>query len=287
MSFLTRELSRALGVPYTAYHIKYGDDAAAYYAYTDAAQEISAPGSLAGETVTYEPAVISHEDITTSGTLDKQQLVVEVPRTSPLVDLFIIYPPSQVVQLTIRQGHVGSTDSVPVKWSGRIVAMTLEGSTAKFSCEPILTSMRRNGLRRNYMIGCPYALYSDSCRANKTAATTNVIVQSISGNTIGLSASWFPHPIIKYVGGMVQWTGPRGTEIRTILQVSDPNLIVGGRLSNLSVGDVISVILGCNHLMDDCRDLHVEVGTNTSNINNFGGQPWIPLKNPINKSQAY
>lgn len=276
------------GVPYTAYLFTYGTAVDALFAYTDASSPISAPGSLAGETVTYDPAVITRENITTSGTLDKQQLIISMPRSVPLVGLFIDYPPSQVITLIIREGHVGSTDLVPVKWAGRVVAMTLEGSTAKFSCEPILTSLRRNGLRRNYMIGCPLQLYGTSCRADKAVATTNVVVSSVSGTTVNLPGGWYPHPIVKYVGGIVQWTTVAGnTEIRTILQVIDPGIILGGRLPTLSAGMTLAISLGCNHQRDDCTNLHVETGTGVSNIPNYGGQDWIPLKNPINKSSAF
>lgn len=286
MSFLTREISRLLGRPITLYYFRWGSDSASFYAYTDAEVTINATGSLAGETVDYLPLAISRDRITASGTLDKAQLNITAPRDCDLASLFIAYPPPQVVTAIIRQAHRGETDSFPANWVGRVLAAQFEGSTAKFSLEPIATSMRRTGLRRNYQYGCPLPLYGGQCRADKTAATVDVAVTSISGQTLVLPSGWFGSiAITKYLGGLAQWTTPDGNvEIRTILRYSGTdNLVLGGVIRGLTGGNTVHLSLGCNHQLDDCTDLHVQTG-GASNAPNYGGQPWIPFTNPVGKS---
>jgi hypothetical protein len=295
MSFLTRELSRILGRPITLYYFRWGSDATSYYAFTDGETAITAAGALDGSspptTVSYTPTPIERGTITSSGTLDKATLEVTVPRNNGLAELFIAYPPAQVVTCVIRQAHRGETDSWPAIWVGRVTSMRFEDSAAKFTLEPVATSLRRTGLRRNYQFGCPHALYGPQCRADKPAATVTVAVTSISNQTLVLPTGWFGSiPITKYLGGLAQWTTPDGnTEIRTILRKSgNDDLVLGGIIRGLSAAQNVELSLGCNHKMDDCADLHVEIDSGSplqSNIHNFGGQPWIPLENPVGRSQ--
>lgn len=294
MSFITRELSRWLGRPITLYYFKWGSDAASYYAFTDSETTVNAPGPIEEASpftmVDYTPEAIERGSITSSGSLDKAQLELTLPRDSNLAALFLAYPPSQVVTCVIRQGQRGEADDYPAIWVGRVTSMRFEDSAAKFTLEPVATSLRRTGLRRNYQYGCPHALYGTQCRADKPSATVTVAVTSISGQTLVLPAGWFGAiPLNKYLGGLAQWTTPAGNiEIRTILRKSgSDDLILAGVIRGLSAAQNVELSLGCNHLMDDCEDLHVEIDSGSplaSNIHNFGGQPWIPLQNPVGRS---
>lgn len=298
MTFATTEVSRKDGKPIALYFFRYGSDAASYYAYTDAEQEVTAPGAIAGTDVTYSPIPIKRGAIGSAGTLDKATLELRLQRDLPLAADYVGYPPSVVMSLVIRQAHVGvfSTGAVleaPVIWSGRILSVSFEGSEAKLTCEPISTSMRRTGLRRRYQVGCPHALYGDECRADKVAATIDVNITSVDSNKIIMPAAWFGSiAVTKYLGGLAQWTTPEGNvEIRTILSTAaGKDLVLNGIIRGLVAAQTVSVSLGCNHLQDDCSDLHVEDGVvgSTSNIHNYGGQDWIPDDSPIGqKSQFY
>lgn len=294
-TFLGFELSRSSARPITLYYFRWGSDAASYYSFTDSTSTVNAPGPLEDTSpqtmVDYTTETIERGTITSSGTLDKAQLEVTVPRDNDLAELFVAYPPAQVVTCVIRQGHLGATDDYPAIWVGRVTSMRFEDSDAKFTLEPVATSLRRTGLRRNYQLGCPHALYGQQCRADKPAATVTVAVTSISNQTLVLPTGWFGSiPINKYLGGLAQWTTPEGnTEIRTILRKSGTdNLVLGGIIRGLSAAQNVELSLGCNHKMDDCADLHVEIDSGSplqSNIHNFGGQPWIPLENPVGRSQ--
>ncbi len=94
---------------------------------------------------------------------------------------------------------------------------------------------------------------------------------------------------------MIEWVNPAGdTEQRTILQIAEDmkTLTVSGFLRGFEVGDSIDVILGCNQQFEmnedgiglapdtDCHFLH-------NNINNFGGCPFIPKKNPVGRLNQF
>lgn len=282
MTFEAKEVSRAQGTPATLYHFAYGEDAAAYFAYTDAEQPVMFDG------VAYQPAPIMRGSIATQGTLDKAVLDIQMPTTSGLAELFKLYAPTRVVVVVVRQGHIGEADW-PAIWVGRIINISRTGNQAVVSCEPVSTSMRRPGLRRHYQYGCMHALYGPQCKADRSAASTSSTVASIAGNVVTLPSGWNgARAAAKYAGGLLEWTTPEGnTEIRTIIRVVGNGLTINGLPIGLEVGTALLVSLGCNHTMDDCQNLFVETGTGLSNIVNYGGQPWIPTVNPIGYNNQY
>lgn len=275
MAFDTYESSRQTGKPVTLYYFVYGENGDtppvdSFYAYTDAAAPVTYDG------VTYQPDVITHGNRAQTGNLDRTTLEVRTRKDLPVAELFQIYPPSQVVTLVIRQGHLGDTEFL-VCWSGRVLAASRDDHEAVLGCEPISTSLRRTGLRRFYGYGCPHVLYSTACGASKAAATVTSTVAGISGFSLTLGGGWngaFAYRDFR--NGYVEWRSAEGIrEIRSIQAVSDAGVIrVKGTITNLAVSDTVTVVAGCNHQMTDCADVH-------NNINNFGGQPWIPYSNPM------
>ncbi len=129
------------------------------------------------------------------------------------------------------------------------------------------------------------------CNANEAAATVSAIVASLSGTSVTLDAGWEgAFDPAKFLDGMVKWTNDDGRlEIRRVLSVSGDTLLLGGLLRDLDVAATVSVALGCNHQQGtggDCSELHVNDDL-TPNVHNFGGCPWIPVKNPIGFRNQY
>lgn len=268
--------SRAKAEPIHLYRVEYGIGSGSKMLLTDAEAKVTINGE------DYQPVQIRHGEINASGTLDNASVEVNTPRDNPMVELFRAYPPSQVVTMTIYQGDRGDPDAqFLVIWSGRIIDFSIEWEEAKFVCEPVATSIRRPGLRRNYQHGCPHVLYGASCRANKAAATVSTTVTSVTNSIVVLAVNWFgARDPAKFTAGLIEWQDNAGDRVvRSILTVSDDagtgrTLLLGGLPVDLAAGMTVSVSLGCNHQMNDCQDLH-------GNIVNFGGCPWIPVKNPI------
>jgi len=300
MTFASRETSRSLGEPIELYlftgaapsltpEIDMSAGVFGPYAYTDAETEIIYDG------ITYLPVAISRDAITASGTLDKASLKVVMEAGLELGDQFLAYPPNQVVNLFLRQGHVGDDPeepgNFPVVWSGRVLGCAHPPGETSYTCEPVSTAMNRPGLHRNYQISCPHVLYGPACRADREAATIEREVEALTQTTITLPTGWDSvHPYQKYVGGMVTWLrGDGAMEARSILSSADGlTLRVSGNTRGLEVGMDVKVILGCsrsvtkvgNAMTGDCVDLH-------DNILNYGGQPFIPSTNPLGPSSIY
>lgn len=289
MTFGTIETSRYKGRPTNLFYVRYGEAPNSYFAYTDAENPILHEG------VTYTPLTIMRGKINVTGTMDKQAMEVRCSLNVPMAELFRVYPPSRVVNLIIRQGHLSDPDSqFLVAWTGRIVSAKRVENELVMTCEPVSTSMKRIGLRRHYQYSCPHVLYGEWCRANKAAATRSVVVSAINSLEVTLEPGWDSEERQpKYLGGLVEWTNSANDrESRTILRVLDNRrLLLSGYLRDLNAGDTVNVVLGCNHAcyFNEDRSLNEETDCHFlhNNIHNFGGCPFIPKKNPVGMLNQY
>lgn len=288
MTFATYEESRDDGGPVQLYLFRYGTEAGEYYSYTSHTDDLTIDhGGSVGE-VTYTPVPVQRDNITSNGTLDKSALKLNLDIGTDLAELFRVYPPSNVVTLTIYEGHIDDPDGqFVVVWAGRVISAMREGSELSLSGEPVSTQLRRPGLRRNYQYGCPHQLYGPHCMADKESATVTATVASVTGATVTLEPGWEGYyETGKFVRGMLEWT-PAGetTRRRTIIRVTGDTLSLSGVVPDLEASDTVDVVLGCNHKAfaeegGDCLPLH-------DNIANYGGQKWIPLKNVVNNNPYY
>ena len=282
-SFPTVEMSREHGVPISLYFFKWGADSANYYAYTDAEE------AVIYATITYNPLPIGRSKIKASGGLDQKTLRINTTINSEIAQLYLTGGPSYRTTLVISQGHVGLDDFRAV-FSGRLVGLTPKGPMVEISAEPASTAMRGSGLRRHYQYGCPFVLYGPgSCKADPNAVKKLVLVDAVGKADVTIPTGWNELiDVTKFRNGYVTWIGPASqTEIRTILDATATTLILNRKITNLLATDTLTIYPGCNHQTSDCTDLHIETATGIPNIVNYGGQPSIPVKNPIGLTSQY
>lgn len=275
------ETSAERGQPVELYTFTYGENAGRYHAYTNAENAITHEG------VTYETLPIKRGKIKTKGRADGREISIDVPLYAGIAELFRIFPPGRTVTATIRQGHAPSADdpvgfefgqNFEVIWVGRVLESRRNGNRATLTCESAAAGMKRVGLRLHYQWPCPLALYSTRCGANKAASKVTTTGTG-SGSDIILPAAWNgAFAAADFIGGLVEWASVDGREYRTILRVRDATtLLLNAAANNLPDGDPVDVFLGCPHTLAACTSLH-------SNAVNFGGQPFIPLINPVGKN---
>lgn len=263
------------------YEIFYGPTAQDVYRYIAEERAQFTMGVL------WNPQSITHGDITTAGTLDKQTLTLTCRRDIDIWGLYRVGPPSYVVQLVIHRGFL-DTQEFTTEWTGRILLGQRKGSEVEFSCEPVSTSMRNPGLRRKYQYGCPHALYDDrSCGVDMNLHTENGSISEVAGvSTPVIQLSGDAHGINAetLVAGVFRTYDSNGLLVRRAI-VSAEDL--GGRrfrlnlmsyIPDMAPGRAVSVSKGCPHTFAACRDIF-------NNVGNFGGCPNIPTKNPFTANQ--
>lgn len=293
MTFDYRETSRQDGHPISLYFFRYGEGADDYFAFNSSDIEVDFDhGGVLG-VVTYEPRPIDRDGISASGDLDKSTLTLQVSRTNPLAVMLNASPVSYPVTFEIREGHLGDGEFL-IAMVGRVLGLTYDGSEASLICEPIQTSMGRNGLRRNYQFPCPHVLYGTRCGANKAAATSVHEVVSVAGPEVTLTPNWVDEATrATFINGTAEWARADDgrKERRTIIRIKDnATIILSGPGSALANGADITLIKGCSHVLEldaeagtitgDCVDVH-------DNVQNFGGCLTIPTENPIGAKNPY
>lgn len=293
MTLDDRETAQQSGEPINLVTITYGDTATLRY--TDAETDLDFAGTI------FEKHAITRGNVKNPGKAKGTDMKLSVPLNSPAAALFALYPPSVVVQIEIRQGHIPRGESLdlanfPAVFIGRILESRRNGNVAELTCDT--STLARPGLTRNWQWGCPLVLYgsgSKKCNATKTAYPAEVA--SVTNSSITLVApddladpvvpDWNTsgHAATKFVTGLAEWVGSTTREVRQIRDVTEENgevtLHFFAPVWDVAPGDTIDVFIGCRRIIDECEDIH-------DNVLNFGGQPFIPTDgNPVGKNNHF
>lgn len=282
MSFDSIENSVDQARPRTFFEFIYGDGRGDVLRYVGSTEVLitGSPAPVIAINRSWVPRAIKHGSITTAGTLDKAVLEVTCGADIELSSFFRAAPPSRPVQLNIYRGHVGSTEYRRI-WAGRVLNAAFEGPEVVFSCEPVSTSVRRIGLRRNYQYGCPHVLYGEACGLSRAANTANGRIDLIvSGQTVVIkfAARSLVLRAAEVAGGVFTITLGDGRQVRRA--VTSATDVAGGIrvrllavMPEMAVGLTASITRGCKHNWVACKAF--------GNTVNYGGFPHIPTKNPF------
>jgi hypothetical protein len=205
----------------------------------------------------------------------KSALEITLPQDHALVQHLlqaaIIGEQTAVRVLRVRRNNTGNTWSFPgTRWMGRVLGVEAADDVARIRCESVEVSLKRIGLKRLYSRSCSHALYSQACGATPITVTTEVI--DCAGSVVVVPA--LPTSVAEMLpGGWLQTpSGARHMivdqalyalhEVRLLYPVSIP------------AGTEVTLTAGCDHSMATCA-------TRFGNLDNFGGFPFIPSKNPF------
>jgi hypothetical protein len=174
--------------------------------------------------------------------------------------------------ITLRIGRLekltGQWSIAGTRWMGRVLGVEVADDAARIRCESAQVSLKRIGLRRLYSRKCSHVLYSSACGASPISANATVdyidgrivylvggVPASVSG---GLAGGWLQtpegarHMIINEYGSSVELLYPA---------------VIGS-------GTDVLLTVGCDHSMSTCE-------SRFGNLDNFGGFPFLPSKNPF------
>lgn len=161
-------------------------------------------------------------------------------------------------------------------WMGRVLGVEVADESARIRCESVHVSMKRIGLRRLYSRACTHVLYSPECGASPIYATATV--QEVAGSYVRLDdlAPSFEQAVI---GGWLQTADGRRYMITDFNTWFSYALTPGPTVAlltpaELQPGDEVRLYAGCDHSMQTCQ-------SRFNNLDNYGGFPFIPSKNPF------
>jgi phage-related protein len=277
------ETSKNRGNPAELFEFRYGDAEEQVYRYTNA----DAPVVLANGN-TYIPITISHDSIKSKGRGEAVETKIRVASGSEIALLFTGLSPRRIVTVKILKGHVpaagdpsgwhGAGGTFQNHWFGRIVESNRERSAIVLSCSTLGAGMRSPALGMFYQRSCQHVLYGHKCKAVREDHTVQATLDTTYSAGVKLDPGWNgAYSVSAFIGGVLSWQGEYGVEYVSILGANGVTIRTDAPVRDIAPGHDMALSLGCGHTTDHCRDRF-------SNIVNFGGHPYIPLSNPINKN---
>lgn len=236
---------------------------------------ISGANSIVRLGQVYTPMPVKRDRIKQTSDIFKDSLKLDFPRDDPFAGQFLGFAPEEVTTLTVLRGHYGDPDEeYIVYWKGRIVGAKAQQNTITVECESVFTSIRRPGLRARFEYGCRHPLYGRGCSVNREAYRVDTVVNAISGEVHITGTALPPLPDGYFTGGML--IAPNGAA-RFLTAHTGSTVTMNRPIRGLVGGQSVSLYPGCDHLRTTCKNKF-------NNLDNFGGFPFIPQRNPFDGS---
>lgn len=238
------------------------------------------PVIVSDSNYTWTPSPIRVSEFSQTNELNKDPLKITLPRDDEFAALFVGGVPETITSVTVYRLHALDQDNEwRLYWKGRVTGIDNADDAVELECENIFSSMQRPGLRAKYTITCRHALYGRGCNLNDYDFAEVATVVSMSGRNLTLSTS--PSDATLYNGGTLETSDGL---VRYIRSQQDTAIELLSSLPSLeeAVNDstgsaVVTLYPGCNHTTSDCSTVF-------NNIENFGGFPFMPSKNPFRNS---
>lgn len=223
----------------------------------------------------YTPLPVDRNRIKQSTDIFKDSMTIKFPRGNAFASQYLGFAPEEVTSVTILRGHYGDPDEeFIVYWKGRVIGAKATGNEIEIECESIFTSIKRPGLRARFELSCRHTLYQVGCGINRELYEHSGTILSLTGGLNVEVAGAGSEADGYYTGGMI--VGPNNGS-RFITAHTGSVVTLSRPLPELSTGLTVSIYPGCDHLATTCL-------SKFSNLDNFGGFPYIPETNPFGGS---
>ena len=258
MTYNDTEASVNSGKPIELYDFNWDVE---HWRFTSGPDEIQYLGN------TYDPELISRGDVEITDNNFKNEMEISISRDNIFAQQFILSPLEGIVSVTIYRGH--GTDFV-IYWQGIISNFTFNSGEISITAKPRTSSMMRTGLRRKYQKLCNHALYGVGCQVNQESYKVASTIATIDRTTI-TSAIFATKADGWFTAGKIVV----GKAERLITSHEGATITINRPITTAVAGNSFTAYAGCDHTRTACKDKF------TNNFLNYGGQPWIPTKNPF------
>lgn len=234
----------------------------------------SEPYPVTIDSLQWEPSAVSHSEIRQGSDVAREPITLTFPDSEPFAMDAFNDSGDFVTSVTLYRFDRASLER-RVIWKGRSQKAESKQGTIEVGCESIFTSNKRLGLPRAYQAMCPHGIYTPlpGCGLRIEDFRTDASVASVAGTTVTLDAT----PASDLNGGIFE---SAAGDLRTILSQNGGVLTLSRAVPGLAPG-ACRVAPGCNRSPARCAQFANPANASGTNIENFGGQSWIPSKNPF------
>lgn len=297
MAFDTIEKRRYDGDPIELYDFVSGNGADDWH-FTSADEEIVYDGE------TYTPINLRRSSFRIEPDLRAGEVALIVSQDNEIAQLFKDFPPSDIIDFTIRKRHRQDGAGTDIKfWNGKVSRVVFTSIHAIIYGRGYLGDLNRIIPRFKHQLMCQHALGDDRCGIdldNDTdpadgdyedglAFTQVIILDSFNGGDETLLTS----ENIDYldfndvygtfwIGGYALDDQGGSPTLERRLIINQDRFIGGGKgqieiikpFSTLAPSDDFTIVAGCDRTRLMCIDKF-------ANLVNYGGNPFIPFRNPF------
>lgn len=220
---------------------------------------------------------IGRENIEKAIESSVQDLKIFCPLDNPIASQFIRNIPGQVVTVKIYRAHFDDpTEEQLIVYDGFIAEAEFDGDLqATLTLQPFTSQFKRTAPRFTYQGLCNNVLYDAGCkviRGNFThvglVSAVDLTLRTITVNGLGgQGGDWAE-------GGFVAFPTGGKDDQRLILSQSSDTVTLLTNFAEDVLGTTVDVFAGCAHDIGTCQ-------SKFNNVVNFGGFPFVPVKNPF------
>jgi len=222
----------------------------------------------------FEAKLIKRSDIQINSNGLKNRLEIEVNIDNLFALNYLTNLIDREINFILYRGH----HAIYIQyWKGVVLTVNFKSNNIIITCCQKSDEAKKYGLMRKYQRTCSYPLYSEGCLVNGKFAdnkdkddykvTGEILTVSgvtITSTTFGTKVNgWFVGGIFEYENYSQMIVYHIGNTIKLMRVI--PVLVPGLNFNAYA---------GCEHSINICNDKF-------NNIDNFGGQPHIPNKNPF------
>lgn len=236
--------------------------------------------TVAGNVFRYAP--ISFGNIKQTNQVKKQELTLTVPLSDTTGRKLVDAPEPETVSLTILRADVaGAVDpfnpEILVAWSGTVGGASVKKETISIVGVNIFASLQLSGNRVRYSRLCRHALYGAGCGLGTGPYQQSGTLDGFTGVQVNILAS----PTIDVatlVGGLLIYGTTRYFVLSAqLLSPGSFRLNLDRPFVEIPGTTSLAVAPGCDRTQETCS-------ARFNNLENFGGFPYIPSKNPFTVS---
>jgi uncharacterized phage protein (TIGR02218 family) len=199
----------------------------------------------------------------------------------PIAQMFITGAPYQSIWVSILRGHADAPSEAILIWQGKVRGVSWKASKgeATIECDPVEKVIGKGGFRQTYGPYCHKELYSARCGVPEASFTTDIVVSAIGSTGFVITAPELAFKPSQYFRLGEVYFPDLGARV-LIVDHTGSTVTLRSPILGLPVGAHGRVVAGCNHVWKladgnwgDCR-------ARFNNTDNFGGWPFVPIKNP-------
>lgn len=234
---------------------------------------------------TYVPATIGRGAMELTSDTNKANLLIKVPRDNEVGKSHLLYTVDIETSVTLFRPDPFDPGTYLNFWKGRVSGAKLTGSEITLTCESIMTSVRRAGLRARFTRTCRNALYHRGCGLNAADFAVPARAAAVSGTTVSVPEAalqpdgWYTGGILAFGSAMRMVTSHIGSQLTLSRKIDGLAEAIaesgyGRNYGNYYGGIAVTIYPGCDRTESICD-------SKFNNLDNNGGFLRIPQKNPF------